>query len=100
MPFDQPCPRSFTSGAIREYAPPLSGVYGLSNAVEWVYIGEAEDIQEALLQLLAERRTAVFNRVPTGFVFEICSRARRRERQDRLVFEYEPTCNRHWSRHR
>jgi hypothetical protein len=33
-------------------------------------------------------------------VFEVCDRPLRIDRQDRLVLEYEPTCNRHWDRHR
>jgi hypothetical protein len=32
-------------------------------------------------------------------VFEICDLASRPSRQDRLVFEYEPVCNRHASRY-
>lgn len=100
MPFHQPFPRSFTSAAIQEYAPDRSGIYGISNAGEWIYIGETDNIQEALLGHLCETDTALLQRLPTGFVFEVCDRALRSPRQDRLVLEYEPTCNRHWARHR
>ena len=92
MPFDQPFPRSFTTPSVREYAPAQSGVYGISNASEWIYIGETDDIRDALLGHLREMKTALLNREPTGFVFEVCDRARRLGRQRRLVFEYAPTC--------
>ncbi len=100
MPFAQLPPRSFTASSVREHAPAQSGVYGISNAAEWIYIGEADDIQEALLGHLRELEPSLLRRQPTGFVFEVCDRAIRPARQDRLVLEYEPTCNRHWSRRR
>jgi len=98
MPFDQLFPRSFTAASVRAHAPPVSGVYGISNAAEWIYIGETDNIREALLEHLQSSGTPLLNRQPTGFVFEVCDRAARPARQDRLVFEYEPTGNRHSSR--
>lgn len=99
MPFEQLIPRSFASGAVQRYAPMASGVYGISNAREWIYIGEAEDIQGALLAHLQDLDTSLMKRQPTGFVFEICDGAHRAVRQDRLLLEYEPSCNGHASRH-
>jgi hypothetical protein len=100
MPFEQSTPRAFTSVSIRANAPAASGLYGISNALEWIYIGESENIRDSLLTHLRELDTRLLKSRPTGFVFEICNRAERPARQDRLVFEYEPTCNRHgtWSR--
>jgi hypothetical protein len=95
VPFEQPFPRSFTTSSVREHAPKTSGVYGISNSREWIYIGESENIQETLLELLVTSDTPVLRRQPTGFVFEVCDRNQRPARQDRLVHEYEPTCNRH-----
>ena len=100
MPFDHPLPRSFKVPSVREYAPALSGVYGISNGDWWVYIGETDNIQAALLHLLDESTTTLADQLPTGFVFEICDRVQRLARQNRLISEYEPVCNRHWSRHR
>lgn len=94
MPFDQTVPRPFTSNAVRMYAPIVSGLYGISNAREWIYIGVADDIQGALLAHLEDRHTPLMKREPTGFVFEVCEGARHPARQDQLVLEYEPTCNR------
>jgi len=94
MPFDQRIPRRFTPDAINMYAPVTSGVYGISNSREWIYIGETDNIQSALLTHLQELKTVLMKREPTGFVFEVCDPAQRSSRQDRLVFEYEPACNR------
>jgi hypothetical protein len=99
MPFDHLIPRPFTASAIRMYAPNASGVYGISNSREWIYIGESDSIQMALQDHLADRQASLMKRLPTGFVFEVCDGARRPSRQDRLVVEYGPFCNREASRH-
>ncbi len=98
MPFDQGFPRPFTASSVREYAPAESGVYAVSNAREWIYIGAAGNVQEALLLHLQEPGTALLKHEPTGFVFEACDPATRSNRLDRLVREYDPPCNRHSSR--
>jgi excinuclease UvrABC nuclease subunit len=100
MPFEQHFPRSFKASSVREHAPTLSGVYGITNALEWIYIGETDNIQETLLGHLRESDTSLRGRQPTGFVFEVCDQAKRPARQNHLILEYEPTYNRHWSRHR
>jgi hypothetical protein len=95
MPFEHLIPRPFAPMAIQAYAPVTSGVYGISNALEWIYIGETDDIQAALLTHLSEFASPLMLSKPAGFVFEVCDRGRRSARQDRLVREYGPTCNRH-----
>lgn len=97
MPFEQYVPRAFTQAVVKKFAPVASGVYGLSNAREWVYIGETDDIRGSLIAHLDDSQASMMARNPTGFVFEVCERAHRPARQDRLILEYEPTCNRHWS---
>ena len=94
MPFHQVIPRSFTSDGVHTYAPVSSGVYGLSNSREWIYIGETDNIQSSLLNHLVEVNTALKKRAPTGFVFEVCDHGQRASRQNRLVGEYSPICNR------
>jgi hypothetical protein len=94
MPFEHLTPRPFASMAIQAFAPVASGVYGISNAREWLYIGETDDIRGALLTHLNEGGSPIMQSRPAGFVFEVCDRAQRPVRQDRLVFEYGPTCNR------
>ena len=99
MPFEQFVPLPFTLGAVGTHAPTTSGVYGISNAREWIYIGVTDNIQNALFGHLRDVRTSLMKRQPTGFVFEICDAPRRSARQDRLVLEYEPVCNRNSSAH-
>jgi hypothetical protein len=94
MSFQHFIPRTLSAVGIRAYAPQASGIYGISNANEWIYIGEAENIQLALLDHLEEIDTSIMQRHPTGFVFEVCDPGERARRQDRLVNEYDPTCNR------
>lgn len=98
MPFEQFVPKPFNISAVRTHAPAASGIYGMSNAREWIYIGETDNIQGALLAHLGNLQTSPMQCAPTGFVYEICERGQRPRRQDRLVFEYEPVCNRAASR--
>ncbi len=97
MPFEQLIPRPFSAVAIQMYAPLAPGVYGISSAREWIYIGEADNIQSTLLAHLRESDTSLIKLRPTGFVYETCDGVRRLARQNRLILEYEPTCNRHSS---
>jgi hypothetical protein len=66
----------------------------MSNAREWIYIGATDNIQASSLSHLQEGGPALMKRLPTGFSFEVCDPAGRPARQDRLVLEYEPACNR------
>lgn len=93
MPFNQHLPRPFTSRSVNEYAPATSGVYGISNAREWLYIGQAENINGALQAHLQDTSTTLMKQTPTGFVFEVCPGGSRYDRQERLVREYGPSCN-------
>ena len=93
MPFEQRIPRPFTSNIVHQYAPIASGVYGISNAREWIFIGETEDIQGALLAHLETPLADLMKHLPTGFVFEVCPGGHRPARQERLVREYGPSCN-------
>jgi hypothetical protein len=94
MPFEEPILRPLTAVGVHAYAPAVSGVYGISNAREWIYIGETDNIQSTLLTHLLELQTWVVRLQATRFVFEVCDSAARPNRQDRLVLEYEPFCNR------
>jgi len=94
MPFEQFTPRSFTFVSVRANAPAASGIYGISNAQEWIYIGESDNIQASLMHDLQKGDSALQKRFPTGFVFELCHAGDRQSRQDRLITEYEPVCNR------
>jgi hypothetical protein len=99
MPFHKPYPRSFTPTSVRQHAPAESGVYALTNSVDWIYIGETDNIQQSLLQHLRQSDPVLHDQHATGFVFEICDRAKRTGRQDCLVQEYGPACNGQRSRY-
>lgn len=79
MPFEQLTPRSLTPTSVRANAPPVSGVYGISNALRWIYIGESDNIRFSLLVHLRQGDPALTKRQP--------------ERHARLVAEYEPAWN-------
>jgi hypothetical protein len=82
--------RSFTAAAIHQYAPAASGIYGLSNAREWIYIGETDNIQAKLLEHRGEQDTTLLRREPKGFMFELCVSGMRSFRRQALVRELRP----------
>jgi hypothetical protein len=94
MPFAECAARSFTVVSVQRNAPESSGVYGLSNAREWLFVGEGNNIRAHLLGHLKELNTVLSTQSPTGFTFELCSPGERICRQDALVRELEPRCNR------
>jgi len=94
MPFEEFTPRAFTAVSVRANAPAASGIYGVSNAREWIYIGQTDNIQASLLHALQQSDSAILKRYPTGFAYELCIPAQRTDRQNRLILEYEPVCNR------
>jgi hypothetical protein len=98
MPFYNPLPHPFTFRSINTFAPASPGLYGISNSREWIYIGETENVLGALLDHLGESGTLLKERSPSGFVFEVEVSGSRMARQDRLVMEYEPVCNRRSAR--
>ncbi len=85
--------RRFRAEAIWREAPSCSGVYGLSNAQEWIYVGETDNIQERLLDHLGNRGPFQDGGRATGFSFEECPAEERVERQRRLIAELEPVGN-------
>jgi len=100
MSFTECRGRSFTAVSIRNNAPESSGVYGLSNGREWLFIGEANNIQARLLEHLSETDTLLMDRGPTGFSFEECPSCNRTVRQDVLVRRFQPVCNVGYANHR
>ncbi len=93
MPFLKPVPHPLREMSIQNFAPAVSGVFGVSNAQEWIYIGETDNIRDALIDILRDKTTPPMQLHPTGFVYEVCDAGRRAARQDRLVLEYAPACN-------
>lgn len=95
MPFAQIIPRRLTLQGIRTYAPQAPGLYGISNAREWIYIGNSGNIQRALLDYIQDPGNALMKEQPQRFVFEVCDEAHWVARHDRLVLEYKPALNRY-----
>jgi hypothetical protein len=94
VPFEGYGGFSFSPVSVQRNAPSMPGVYGLSNAREWVFVGGSDDIRATLLGHLQEGNTTLKSRAPTGFTFEICHPSQRAARVSRLVAELSPVCNR------
>jgi hypothetical protein len=94
MPFEGYGGFSFSPVSVQRNAPSMPGVYGLSNAREWVFVAVTHDIRASLLGHLQESNTTLKSRAPTGFTFEICHPNQSAARVSRLVTELLPFCNR------
>ena len=90
MPFARQSGYSFTAVSVRQNAPALGGIYGLSNAQAWIYIHAVDDIRAALLDHLNERNPIPEFRSVTGFTFEPCDAAERSQRFRHLIEELRP----------
>jgi hypothetical protein len=93
MPFENHGNRSFTMISIDKNAPAASGVFGLSDARQWLYVGETANIQAELLKLLQFPNVFLREHAPSGFTFELSPMEHRLERRNRLVVELEPIGN-------
>jgi hypothetical protein len=94
MPFEFSVARAFKVTSIRAHAPASPGVYGISNALEWIFVGQSDNIQMSLLRHLTDPdQTSLIGRQPTGFAFELCGAERQADRCERLILEYSPVCN-------
>lgn len=94
MPFENHGNRAFNQVSIGKNAPPASGVYGLSNSRQWLYVGETADIQGELLKHFRQPSAFLRGHNPSGFTYELSSAESRVARQDQLVSELEPIGNR------
>lgn len=94
MPFENHGNRSFTAISVAKNAPRVSGVYGLADARQWIYVGEAADIQAELMRHLQNPHAFLMTHPPSGFTYELSAAGQRIERQSQLVVELEPIGNR------
>lgn len=88
---------SFSEAGILATAPRASGVYGIFNAAEWIYVGEAGDMETRLFDHLrgnSDQSARIRRRNPTGFLCETCPAHLRLAREQALIRELDPTCNR------
>jgi hypothetical protein len=94
MPFENSLAHAFTPISIRAHAPAAGGIYGISNARQWIYIGFADNIQGALMSHLYKPDSVLSRTRPTGFVYELAWPEHYSGRTERLIREYAPVCNR------
>jgi hypothetical protein len=94
MPFENHGNRSFTTMSIGKNAPRASGVYGLADASQWIYVGETADIHGELLRHLQNPHEFLKEHPPSGFTFELSAAGLRVGRQNQLVWELGPIGNR------
>jgi cell division protein FtsN len=80
----------FTKEAILTHAPAASGVYGLYNFDCQIFIGESANIREVLLRLEGECDFNSQRLRPTGFSFELCPQASRKQKASALIARYRP----------
>lgn len=93
MPFGYSVSHAFSTRSILAHAPVACGVYGITNSREWIFIGQAYNIQAKLLEHSSETDTLLRRRQPAGFVYEVCDPSGCPTRRDRLIREYKPVAN-------
>ena len=97
MPFASNTGYSFTENGIATYAPRESGVYGICNSTEWIYVDESADMEARLYEHLrgeSDQSFRIMQRNPTMYVFERCDARSRLAKEAQLISELAPTCNR------
>jgi len=80
----------FKEDAIKSYAPPISGVYGIYNFNHHILIGHSNDLRKALLRHHSETKFRFRRLQPTGFTFEVCPTESKGFRAEELIWEYDP----------
>jgi len=81
---------NFTAEVIRACVPEASGVYGLFNFRRQLFIGEAENMQAALLRHLSGRKSEPWRFRATRFSFQVCAEDLRKQRAAELIQRYQP----------
>ncbi len=94
MPFAEG-PYLFSISCINSFAPRAPGVYGISGAVEMIYVGQSEDIYDRLFQHFSDESHCIWKYSPHMFHFEkvLGGEGTRRKLVDELIAEYDPPCN-------
>jgi len=97
MPFEKTNSAfTFTEKGIATYAPRQSGVYGIYNGTEWIYVGEAKDMEERLYAHLrgnSDQSVRILRHKPTHYAYEQCDATARVARERTLIREFDPVCN-------
>ncbi len=88
---------AFTETGIANNAPAKSGVYAIYNKSEWIYVGEARDMQARLYEHLrgeSDQSARILQHNPTGFSYELCDVLTRKDRETYWIGKLDPVCNR------
>lgn len=80
----------FTRDAILGCAPAVSGIYGLFNFNCQIFIGESDNMQQALLRIESEADFWSEHLRPTGFTFELHPEESRKQKAAELIARYRP----------
>jgi len=78
MPFPKQDPRRFTEAGVSSIAAGQTGVYGIYNRSEWIYIGQAEDLRERLLEHVrgnSDQSRCIRKHNPTSWVGQIVDKS-------------------------
>ncbi len=96
MPFASETGFDFTEKGIATYAPRESGVYGICNSQQWIYVGEGKDMEARLYAHVrgeSDQSRCILRKSHTTFVFERCDASKRGTREAVLIRELDPACN-------
>jgi excinuclease UvrABC nuclease subunit len=99
MPFQSNGEFAFTEAMILRVAPTGSGVYGIHDGKRWLYVGEAQNIEQRLLSHQrgeSDQSACILRNNPTHFVWEMVTGGvlSRQARERQLIAELSPACNR------
>ena len=83
----------FTPRAVREGAPDQSGVYAIFNPAHWVFVGDNDNMRQALFSCLNTPNACINSHEPLSFSCEVASPDERGGRRDALIAELRPICN-------
>jgi predicted GIY-YIG superfamily endonuclease len=92
--WNNPLEYPFTVFSIRENGSPESGVYALFNGETWIYLGDADNIQQRLLVHLSPDSPHFIAEPATMFSYEKCAPEGRAARLKELIEEFHPLLNR------
>ena len=82
----------FTHRAVLEKAPKTSGVYSIFNSNRWVQVGESDDIQQSLFDLLNEPNPCLQRFSSLSFSFTPAPPAERAAQLEMMVGARNPAC--------
>ena len=83
----------FTAQGIREGALEQSGVYAIFTPRQWVFIGDADNVRQALFDLLNIPHECIHSQQPLSFSWEGVSRSDCESRREALIANLQPRCN-------